>query len=368
MKYVFTGGGTLGHTNPAIAVAEKIREIDKNADILFILRENGKENDAVRNRNFTIKEIPACGFNSNKAMKAITVNTRALVKCNKIIREFKPDVIFGTGGYVSFAPLLLGVILKIPTFIHESNIVPGRVTKIISRLGGTLLLNYEGTKDRLPYAKQSMIVGNPLLSDFSYIQRNEVREKLHLKNNEILVLSFGGSGGSKKLNDTIIEVMDKYSKNKKQIRHIHATGEKYFNDIANRHPEFAKGINGCQILPKIDNMAVYMQASDILICRCGATTLSEISATGRASILIPSPNVTDNHQFENGKYLSQRNAAILIEEKELCYENLMQKIDLLTNSKSLRKTIENNVKTLSKINSAEAISRIISNRQNCILP
>ena len=361
MKYVFTGGGTLGHTNPAIAVAEKVRELDKNADILFIMRENGNENKLVQEHNFLVKTIPACGLEKNGKHLINTLSTtgKSIVKCFRIIQAFKPDVIFGTGGYVSFSPLLLGTIFKIPTFIHESNIIPGRVTKITSHFGGITLLNYDGTKERLPKSTHSIIVGNPILSDFSHINRIDARLKLQLKKDDILILSFGGSGGSKALNDIIMQVMNRYSQHKSHIAHIHATGEKYYKTISESFPQFVEEKNRCKILPKIENMAMYMQAADIVICRCGAATLSEISAVGKASILIPSPNVTDNHQLENGRYLSKQNAAILVEEKNLNLDDLIQKIDHLHTSKTFRKSIENNVKKLAKNDSAKLISELL---------
>ena len=192
MKYVFTGGGTLGHTNPAIAVAEKVRELDKSADILFIMRKNGNENKLVKERDFLVETIPACGLEKSgkRIINTLSTTSKSIVKCFKIIQTFKPDVIFGTGGYVSFSPLLLGTIFKTPTFIHESNIIPGRVTKIISRLGGITLLNYDDTKERLPKSSHSIVVGNPLLSDFSHVSRITARLKLQLKKDDISVKPF----------------------------------------------------------------------------------------------------------------------------------------------------------------------------------
>ena len=337
--------------------------MDENADVLFILRKNGSENTAVLQRNFNAVEIESKGLNRTRLelIKTFGITIKSLLGSYKIIKNYKPDIILGTGGYVSFAPLIVSLILKIPTFVHESNITPGLVTKIISRCGGTVLLNFEVSKKQLPNAKKCITVGNPLLSDFSKITKKQARTKLKLSDNDRLIISFGGSGGSKKLNDVIIDVMDKYIKNQSNIRHIHATGEKYYRAIAEKYCHLTRDYGKLKIVPKIDDMALHMAAADIVICRCGATTLSELSATGKAAILIPSPNVTDNHQYKNGKFLSDNHAAVLIEESQLSQELLIEKINLILNSKIIKQTLETNIKKTKKQDSAKIISKIIMN-------
>ena len=366
MRCIFTGGGTLGHTYPAIAVAERIRKIDNKAEILFLMRKDGPENKCVLERGFKLIEIPSEGFQRNGGvLKAIDTGisaTKGVFECIKIIKRFNPDFIFGTGGYVSFGPLMAGLIKRVPTFIHESNSTPGLVTKLTVKLGATPLVSTEETKRCLHFKKECTIVGTPLLHDFGTISKSDARAKLGIENDKIFILSFGGSGGSKTINDIVIQLMSKREKNNSNILHLHATGEKYFMNIKSQYENLACGQNGQKIVPKIENMALYMSAADIIICRCGASTLSEIIAVGRAAILIPSPNVTDNHQYKNGKYLADKNAAILIKEDDLTEEMLKKKIALLAGSESIRKTFEKSISKLKKYDAANTIADILLKR------
>lgn len=362
MRCIFTGGGTLGHTNPAIAVAEQVRKEDNGAEILFVVRENGKENEAIIKRGFEIKEIPSKGLSrsSNIMAGAQTAATaiRGILHCMKIIKSFQPDFIFGTGGYVSFAPLVAGTMLRIPTFVHESNSVPGLVTKITTKLGATPLVNMEATKEHLKSKKTCHVVGMPTLPDFDTISKSEARRRLGIGEDKVYVISFGGSGGSSVMNDTVLEIMRKRNGGNR-ILHLHATGEKYFDFARKKYPALTEGKHGQKIVARIENMALHMSAADIVICRCGAATLSEISSLGKAAILIPSPNVTNNHQYENGKCLSNKSAAIMIEENLLTEILLNEKINLLANSEYTRKTLEKNASRFKKGNAAKAIYSIL---------
>lgn len=364
MKCIFTGGGTLGHTNPAIAVAEKIRDKHHNADILFIMRKDGKENAAVLKRGFKVEEIPAVGLNRDKGVidkaRVGGITISALGRCVKIIKQYKPDFIFGTGGYVSFAPLVAGLINKVPTYVHESNTSPGLVTKIAVRLGATPLMSTEEATKHFRSKKECRTVGTPLLSDFDKITRNEAKLKLGIEKGKIFVISFGGSGGSGTMNDVIMELMSDRSKSRSNIIHLHATGEKYFSDAKKKYKNLSEGDGGQRIVSKITDMAIHMSAADIVICRCGAATLAELSAVGRAAILIPSPNVTNNHQYENGKRLADMNAAIMIEENELTKGWLKDKIQILSQSETLRKTLEKRILSQNNKASSELIANILT--------
>ena len=366
MKCIFTGGGTLGHTNPAIAVAQKIQEINSDTEILFVMREGGKENSAVTKRGFRMIEIPSSGLQRKcdllGEIKTLKDAIFGISKSLKIIKSFKPDLIFGTGGYVSFAPLIAGLIKGIPTFVHESNSTPGLVTRIAVKLGATPLVNMPETKSILKSKNECAIVGMPVLSDFRNITKKEARETLGIPIDKILIISFGGSGGSATMNEIIMNSMSKCAiDGRRNILHIHATGEKYFADAKNKYFMLFKGMGGQRIVPKIDNMNLYMCAADIVICRCGAATLSEISAVGKAAILIPSPNVTDNHQYKNGKFFVDKDAAVMIEEKDLTEDLLTEKITTLATSLEMRKRLENNILKLKKADAADVVARILLN-------
>jgi UDP-N-acetylglucosamine--N-acetylmuramyl-(pentapeptide) pyrophosphoryl-undecaprenol N-acetylglucosamine transferase len=365
MRCIFTGGGTLGHTNPAIAVAEKVREIDNNAEIIFLMRQNGNENSSVLNRGFKIVEIPAIGLERNgiitKNIQTAITAIHGIIKCLRTIKSFKPDFIFGTGGYVSFAPMIAGIFTGIPTYVHESNSVPGLVTRLVVKLGAIPMVNIPETKSFLISKKECTVVGMPILSDFTKTSKWRAREILGIPKEKILIVSFAGSGGAEIINEVIMSNMAKRSNNCKNIIHIHATGSKYFIDAKIKHPILVSGLNGKKIVPKIENMAIHMCAADIIICRCGAATLAEITSLEKAAILIPSPNVTDNHQYKNGKLLSDKGAAIMIEENDLTEDVLSKEISSLVKSKETRKNLSSNIAKLKKNNSADTIARILLN-------
>ena len=365
MKCIFTGGGTLGHTNPAIAVAEKIRERCNDAEIIFIMRKRGAENSAVLKRGFDVKEICVEGFIRNGKMRdgirTSTLAIRAIHECIGIIKETNPSFIFGTGGYVSFAPMIAGLIKGIPTFVHESNSMPGLVTKMGAKLGAIPLVSTEAAKKRLKGKKDCNVVGTPLLPYFGAINKEDARRRLRIDENIFFIVSFGGSGGSKMLNDIITELMNDRCRSKTNILQIHATGEKYFKKAEAKYPRLTSRVSEQRIVSRIEDMPLYMSAADLIICRCGASTIAELIAVGRPAILIPSPNVTDNHQYENGLSLANLNAAIMLEEKDLTKETLTRKISLLMQSKQLRKDLEKNLAKLRKTDSADIIADILLN-------
>ena len=245
--------------------------------------------------------------------------------------------------------------MNIPSAIHESNYIPGLTTKLLARKCDTVFLNNYDTKKYLPESVRTVVSGTPLLLSFLNNDRNEARRKLEIKSDEILIVSFGGSIGSEKMNETLVEIIRRYSSKDKSIKHIHATGQAHYKRITEKYMPNEK--TGCKIVPYINNMPTVLHAADIVICRCGAITLSELQAVGVSSILIPSPNVTANHQLKNAKSLSDIDAAVLIEEKNLTYESLKCAIDELKNDENGRKKRAKTIKSLS----SEKASKIIVN-------
>ncbi len=347
MRILLCGGGTAGHITPAIAVAEEVIKSVPDAKILFIGREGGAENDIIKTSGFELKEIKISGLKrslSIENVQRIISAIKATKRSAEIIKDFNPDVILGTGGYVCWPVISAGRKLNIPTLIHESNITPGLTTKLLAKKCGKILLNHEETKKYLPENISTAVVGNPIRTDFYNISRKEARKKLGLSEKDFLILSFGGSIGAEKMNEVITKVMEDFSSREKYVKHIHATGGRYFNDLKSRFK--GNAIDGCRIVAYIEDMPYMMSAADTVICRCGAMTLSEIAASGVAAILIPSPNVSDNHQYKNAKHLCDRNCATLIEEKNLSPECLIDSISSLKNDKFARKNMAKNIKRL----------------------
>lgn len=357
MNVLFTGGGTAGHISPAIAVAEALEADDK---VLFVGRDGGKENEAVRKCGFDVRTLKIHGLERKLSIKNFKLPfelLKSVSEAKKIIDEFKPDAIFGTGGYASLPTLLAGISRKIPTSIHESNITPGLVTKLLQKRCDRVFINLDGSREYLSKRASVKTVGIPLRKGFGADNRADARLKLGLDKNDFFILSFGGSGGAARLNESVIGVMKSFSAVKGRIKHTHAAGKKYYDGIKLENERLCRGYCGCKIVPYIDDMPSYLNAADLVISRCGANSLAEIGAVGVASILIPSPNVTDNHQYKNAAYLTERSAAIMIEEKDLTTRTLLDAVRVIESNEEQRINLGRNIHLLCKENSANIIAR-----------
>lgn len=356
MKVLLCGGGTAGHISPAIAIAEEIINRDKDASILFIGREGGKENEAVVKAGFRLKTIKIQGLKRSFSISNITRIFKAIEakqKVRKMIQDFAPDIILGTGGYVCWPIILAGKEMSIPVAIHESNVSAGLTTRLLAKKCDRVFLGKEETKHSLNKKAKTLTVGNPLQKAFTEVTRKEARRILGIKDNEIFILSFGGSIGADKLNQVLLKIMKNHSAKIPHIKHTHATGQRYYDSLES---EYKKGIlNGCNVLPYINDMPIALNAADIVICRGGAITISELAAVGVAAIIIPSPNVSENHQFKNAEYLSKKDAAAVIEEKNLSEESLLTQLLELETDKNRRKNRAKKIKEFAALNSAKNI-------------
>lgn len=360
MKIIFTGGGTAGHINPAVSMIEEIRKQKKDADILFIGRRGGRENRILRTHHIAYEEIEVCGISRKfnlQNIKNVILALRARREAKEIIRKFSPDAVVGTGGYVSWPVISAARSLKIPTAIHESNMYPGLTTKLLARESDIVMLNNEKTKEFLPRAKQLTVVGNPLRESFLTITREGARRELGLSKNDVFIVSFGGSIGAEKLNEAVISLMRDFSEKKRNVRHIHGVGERYYKGIDKE--SLPRKSSGCRIVPFIENMPLYLRAADIVISRCGAMTLSEVALVGTAAILIPSPNVTDNHQYKNAKILADAGAAILIEESALTKDTLLGTVTRLYSDKTERERLGNEISRFARPSARAECYRVI---------
>lgn len=358
MKIILTGGGTGGHVLPAVAIAQALTRKYRGTEILFIGRLGGEENNEILRCGFELREIKVYGIERSltlKNVRNICVAIRRIGTAKKIIQEFKPDAVIGTGGYVCWPVLRGAQSLGIPTLIHESNVYPGLVTRLLSSKCNITLLNHAETENYLKKPKKILCVGNPLRREFTTLTRDEARRKLALGKKELLILSFGGSGGSMKMNDCITEMMGKHIQRKSNVRHIHATGRKYYDSYKSNPLKS----NGYRIVPYIDDMSTYLKAADVVICRAGAMTLSEIAAASCPAILIPSPNVTGNHQYKNAKHLEREGAALMMEECDLTADSLWGVLSRLLERENERITMSKCIEKFANRNSAEVIADLI---------
>ena len=335
MKIILTGGGTGGHVTPAVAIGEEIRSAVPNTEILFIGRRGGKENETVTSAGIRVETVEIQGLKRSMSLtnfKSLYLALKAYRSAKKIIRAYSPDIIVGTGGYVTWPVVRAGQTMGIPTVIHESNVTPGLVTRLLAKGCDKVLLNHADTAKALPRANTT-VTGNPIRTDFGRITREKARSTLGASPSDTVIVSFGGSGGSDRMNDIITEVMRDYTSKRDNIIHIHATGRSYYEKYSGR---ITKPGTRSRIVPFINNMPELLCAADVAITRCGALTLSELSSVGVASILIPSPNVTDDHQRKNGELIAAGGGAVLINESELTSARLKDEIQRLMRDGSLR--------------------------------
>jgi UDP-N-acetylglucosamine--N-acetylmuramyl-(pentapeptide) pyrophosphoryl-undecaprenol N-acetylglucosamine transferase len=360
MKIILSGGGTAGHVNPAVAIAEEIIRDDPCSKILFIGRHGGKENQQITRAGFSLHTLNVSGLKRKITKENLSVIKNAIEarkEAEKIISDFKPDIILVTGGYVCWPVLSAGQKLGVPTAIHESNVTPGLATKLLARKCKLVLLGYESAGVDIRTKGKICTIGTPVRADFTRIERSDARRKLKISDNDFFILSFGGSIGAERLNEAVIKMMKDYSSKKESVIHLHATGERYFEQFKNQSI-FSEN-ERCRILPYISDMPLMMKAADIVITRCGAMTLSEIAQVGVAAILIPSPNVSGNHQFKNAKHLCDSGAADMIEEKHLTAEKLIEVVSRLKNDKIARKNRAKKARTFSYPNAAkEAVKEL----------
>lgn len=362
MNILLAGGGTAGHTNPALAIAEAFMTKHRDVNIAFVGREGGRENSLVEKADIKLYTIPISGLSRNLSLenvrnikKALCARTEAL----KIIEEFKPDAVIGTGGYVCWPVLSAAIKAKIPTALHESNAVLGLSSKLLARKCNLLLL---GAKpDGLKY-KNAHFTGNPLRKSFVSINKKQARRLLRIPDSKIFIVSVGGSIGAKKLNDVCISVMKSFSMQHSNIIHLHSCGHRYFEEIRKSEKRLCEKTDGCRIVPFIDNMACVLSAADIVISRCGAMTLSEIAFCGTPAILVPSPNVTGNHQFINAEYFCRSNAALMIEESNLTETHLTGHIKKLINNPPFVEKMKKNMYSLAVRNAGDKIVELLERK------
>lgn len=372
MRYLFATGGTAGHINPALAVASYIRDNYPDSKILFIGTADHMESRLVPGAGFDFKTIEINGFKRSMSPKAVAANVKTVFKLMKseqasknIIKEFNPDVVIGFGGYVSGPVLEEAVKLRIPCCIHEQNAFPGITNKQLAKKVDKVMLTVEDAVRHLQPKHEVAVTGLPVRGELLNKSKLEARIELGIADDTPLVLSFGGSLGAAPLNDAMFDILNENAESNKAY-HIHSVGtngKEYLDKFeANGFKKksdtvLVKGKSEVRLY--IDNMDTCMAAADLVVGRAGASSLSEIEAMGKASILIPSPYVAENHQYHNAMALVNRNAARILEEKDLNSDSLKQLIDSLLSDKDELKEIEKNARAMAVLDSRERISNII---------
>ena len=321
MKVIITGGGTGGHVNPALAIANIIKKNNAEAELLFVGTSKGLENDLVPKAGYELRHVEISGVRRSLSPSNIKTAVRIVtsqIKAKKLIKEYSPDIVIGTGGYACWPCVKVAAKMDIPTVLHEANSIPGFAVKNLCGKVDTVLTNFAQTAETLSKNQHAIHVGMPMRGEFESISKAEARKKLGIADKYgFVVLSFGGSLGAPMVNRASLEVMKSFSSQNPDVIHYHSSGSReYENMLADYRAAGLAGCENIELSPYIYDMSLKMAAADIVISRAGAMTIAELARLVAVSVLIPSPNVTDNHQYKNAKVLADAGAAVIIEEKQ----------------------------------------------------
>ena len=353
MRVVISAGGTGGHIYPALAIINKIKEIEPNSEFLYIGTHNRMEKDIVPKEGIPFKSIEIYGFNRKnifKNFKTIKCMIKAKRECKKIIKEFNPDIVIGVGGYVTVPVILAAHNLKIKTFIHEQNSIAGKANLTLSKYVDKVGVSFKSSMNEFPKEK-TIFTGNPC-SD-NALKTNKISKlQFGLHQNKKLVLIVMGSLGALKVNEYLSKSLNEFKNKDYEV--LYVTGNNYYDEINK-----LKFPSNVKLVPYINPLTAIMKSADLIVTRSGASTLSEIIALGIPSILIPSPYVPNNHQYMNAMDLVKTDSAVLIEEKNLLGDILVKEIDQLINDEEKLNKMKNNLKTLKIENSSLKIYNII---------
>ena len=355
MRVIIAAAGTAGHINPGIAIANKIKQEEKDSEIIFLGTTRGLENDLVPKAGYKLKTIDAYGLSkeiSISNLKKMIKTFKGVGEAKKIVKEFKPDIVIGTGGYICGAAVLAANKHNVPVVLHESNAFPGRAVKMAAKKVDKILVSFKDAESRIEKAKKIVYTGTPVKiekKEYSINQKNEIIKSVGLSEIKPIILVFGGSQGAQKINEAIIGILTENLNKNYQI--MWATGPKQYEIIKeelNKSNLNVENIPNAKIVPYIYNMEEIMNISSVIVSRSGAMTITEISNLGKPSILIPLPNVSQDHQLYNAKVLENVGAAKIILNNELTKNNLNEAINsIVTNTEKIKVMGQNALKQAS---------------------
>lgn len=368
MNVIFTCGGTAGHINPAIAVADILKERHPDARILFIGAKGHMEEQLVPQAGYEVICLPGSGLSRSlnlagirKNLNAVKCVFSAVSKCKKIIRDFQADVIVGTGGYASFPAIFAGSRLGVPTMVHEANAVPGLTTKMAANVADRVLVCFEESKKHYKHPEQVEVVGMPVRREFVHADKEAAKQALGLSGQTVVVSAFG-SQGAKVMNETVAQMLPMEQKDQFPFHHIHAVGSFGWSWMPQLVKDLGVDYENC---PKLDireyiyDMPTVMAAADVVIGRAGSATCNEIGATGTPCILIPSPNVTNNHQEKNARVLEAAGGAVVMLESECNAQRLYEQVQALLKDEARRTEMSQALRALVKLDSAQRICTLV---------
>lgn len=361
MRVLFTGGGTGGHIYPALTLATALRE--DNFSLLFVGTDKGLEQELVPRAGFDIRTITVSGLERRFSYKNILTFIRlakGLWQAHQILREFGPQVVVGTGGYVSVPVVFIASRLGIPTLIHEQNALPGLANRFLSTFAQVVAVSYEESQYYFPRAHDLVVTGNPVREKILKLTREEGKGSLGVGEGKQLLLVFGGSRGARPINEAMLDALPILGDQPKLLIYF-ITGRKDFEWVQQKiGPGIGKEKMGNIIIkPYLHDMPAVLAAADLVVGRAGATTLAELTARGIPAVLIPSPHVTDNHQEKNARLLERQGAAVVMPEKILTGPSLAKKVMEILQNPSLLQQMKENSYTLGKRGAREDLLALI---------
>ncbi|MBS7298174.1 MAG: undecaprenyldiphospho-muramoylpentapeptide beta-N-acetylglucosaminyltransferase [Eubacteriales bacterium] len=357
MRVIFAGGGTGGHINPAISIADYLRKADEDFEALFIGTKRGLETKLVPAAGYDIKYIDIQGFDRKNLLKNFSVAAKlvkANAECVKIVKEFKPDAIVCTGGYVSGPVAIAAKKCRVPAIIHEQNVYPGMTVKGSQRYVDYVAVSFAETINHMSHKDKCVVTGNPIREEILAADKQKCREKLGISDDEKLVLIFGGSLGAPRINEAVAGLIPKVAGS--NIRILFGTGERNYKSVMERIGDVPSNVT---VTPYINNMAEVMAAADLAVTRSGAITVSELACLNKPAILIPSPNVVRNHQEQNAKEFEDANAAVMLRESELSPESLYTAITSLVSDDAKLVEMANNMESFAKRDALLEIAELV---------
>lgn len=368
MNFLFTCGGTAGHINPALAVAGRLREIMPDCGILFVGANGKMETDLVPRAGYDILTVEVTNLHRSLKPSEIAYNFKSLSNvvsatraAKKIVQDFQPDVAIGTGGYVCYPVLKAAAQLGVPTVVHESNAVPGLTTKMLANVVDRIMVGFEESRQHYSDPGRVAVTGTPVRGAFSACSKAEAKARLGLPVDKPLVVSVWGSLGARYMNETMTDVIA-LACAEPAFTLIHSAGKLGYERMAAALAEkCSKDPKTCgmDVRPYIYDMPLVMDAADLVLCRAGASTLAELTCIGKPAILVPSPNVTNNHQERNARVLERAGGARVLLEGEFTAETFYAAVCELLNDPRQLSEMGANMKAAGVPDATERIAETI---------
>ncbi|MGX7195595.1 undecaprenyldiphospho-muramoylpentapeptide beta-N-acetylglucosaminyltransferase [Enterococcus olivae] len=359
MKVLVTGGGTGGHIYPALAFVNYVKEKEPNSSFLYVGATRGLENKILPKTDIPFKTLEIQGFKRSLSLdnfKTIQLFLKSIREAKKILAEFQPDIVIGTGGYVSGAVVYAAAKMKIPTIVHEQNSVPGVTNKFLARYVDKVGIAFEDARKYFPKNKTAL-VGNPRAQEVGELTKSEILKEYNLDPNKKTVLVFGGSQGAMKINQAVVAAIPKFAEKNYQL--LYASGERYYQEIEESIGMSKDAFSNISIHPYIDRMTEVMANCELLIGRAGATSIAEFTGLGLPAILIPSPYVTNDHQTKNAMSLVHAGAVKMIADSDLTEENLVVAVDTIMNDEVLRNQMAEASKSQGITDASERLYQLV---------